>query len=298
LSRRRSRNHRRQALEQATNAPTAAELEAAAVARLLETRLAVLAAIEDLKLDHQFVVALFDSSQTVVRGFASSSRMAARDTAARREREQAVARRAAMPLGLTWTISADKSGLTEGEAAGNLAALSVDAEIWATFSHQLRRSVTDLKTKGVSSIIRIPREPDVDDLAGALADYVDGLTNLADQKLLDEIARDIAAAQTLVTNLLDGDDRARLDKPCPHCGRKTLVVYLRKDLIQCDRNPRTGHYEACRCGELLCECRQRPYSFRHTWRRTDTGNTSWTRLAARIESATAKKTAHQEDTDD
>lgn len=146
--------------------------------------------------------------------------------------------------------------------AATISALSVDAEILFTLHHLIRRVTKALERAGLCTLHRLPAEPPRNQLLAHLRKLC---WDAPSRSLLTEVQRDLDQLHEAANLVIDGNDRTAMDDPCPHCGRKTLVVYFRKGLIRCDRDPRTGHFQVCRCPDSYCDCKQKPVSFRHSW---------------------------------
>lgn len=163
---------------------------------------------------------------------------------------------------------------------GNVAALSLDAEIVFTLHHLARRIVRELRIAGVCTLVRVIAEPDTDELLAYIRQLVFAAPS---PTLLGEVLEDLESLSARATTLVDGNDRVLLPADCPHCGRRTLVVYFNDGLIRCDRDPKSGHFHPCVCPDSYCRCKQKPVSFRHGWLRAQTtSSTSWWALSDRL----------------
>lgn len=173
-------------------------------------------------------------------------------------------------VGLDW-LNRDHDVKTSGHvrAPGNVAGLSVDADIAFTLHDLVDKTTWWLNRRaGICYAGRdeLPAEPTAPQLIVRLR----GLVVLTeDQRRLHHVWREVQRLNEDATYLVDGDDQSRLDDPCPHCGRDTLVVRWREDLIRCGRDQHTGAFAFCRCADPLCECKARPIAYRHEWHRTD-----------------------------
>lgn len=171
-------------------------------------------------------------------------------------------------------------GRGETRAAGNIVAISVEAQLHAGLHHQARRLTTAIARTGVCSLTRVPESATTTQLVAALRALV-WQTTTTDP--LDELTTDLEHLIDDAHRLIDGNDRTTLGADCPHCGRRTLVVYFADDLIRCDRDPKTGRYEPCTCRESICECKTRPQAFRHEWHRAKHNKPNgWWALADRL----------------
>lgn len=226
--------------------------------------------LTDLAADLDLVHALRDSHQ-LRPGFPGLETLEIQGQMVRTERAQRALRlKAGEPV-----------GTGEIAAPGNLNALSVDAEVWATLHDHVRRIVRHLNQMGACSIVAVREGLTTKQLGTLLLGLVEGIPfNAAAETLVDGIIRDLEHLVEEVDQLLNGNPRARLGA-CPHCGRNTLVAYFREDLIRCDREPRSRHYAPCACSDPLCGCHENP-SYRHTWHRLHTGSDGWLNLAGRI----------------
>lgn len=167
----------------------------------------------------------------------------------------------------------------EVPAPGSIPALQYLAETHTGLAHLVRRIVTAATRAGVCPIPRLAGEPTIPALIARLRELSWRVNNL---DLLTETLHDLENLTHHATSLLEGNDKTRLDEPCPHCGRPTLVVYFRDGVIRCDRDPHTGLYEPCACPDPMCDCHTNPHH-RHQWYRDlGTGPHGWWRLADRL----------------
>lgn len=113
--------------------------------------------------------------------------------------------------------------------------------------------------------------PDLDQLARYARDLVELVTRPA---RLERIHRDLEDLTTRAKRVVDGEDRSAHPDPCPHCGRRSLVVFLTLGVIRCEHDPDTGKHERCRCDDTYCPCRR---GARHEWHRAERAHkhTSW-----------------------
>lgn len=171
-------------------------------------------------------------------------------------------------------------GRGESPAPGNVAGISAEAEIWATLSDLVRRLVRDQATRGLCTLTRIPTEPTIEDLLAGLRSLV---WQTPTMQLLETTRRDLEHLRETALALIDGNDRTVLGADCPHCERRTLVVYFKEDLIRCDRDPKSGRYEPCVCNDPVCGCKTGRGEFRHEWHRAKgTKPNGWWALADRL----------------
>jgi hypothetical protein len=169
-------------------------------------------------------------------------------------------------VGLDW-LNRDADVIPSGHvrAPGTVSAVSTSADIAFTLHELVQKTTWWLERReGTCVIGDVPAEPTPEQLILRLRALVLHVTS--DRRLL-HVWRETRRLVEDATYVVDGDERAALDDPCPHCDRRTLVAYMRRDLIRCDRD-RTGRYGLCRCSDPLCECRRRPIAYRHEWHRT------------------------------
>ena len=196
---------------------------------------------------------------------------------------------------------ADRLGQAHGTGPvatpGNFAGIAVDVEVWTILRDQIRKAQKSLTAAGNGRPLVAGENTTVHQLTGVLLDL---MWDLTDTKVLRLMSADTEYALELVTNLVHGNSREALDDPCPHCGRKTLVAYFKKDgadEVRCDRDPVTKEFEKCLCRVALCECQAAPKRFRHTWYRPRPGTQpdSWTALRRAIaDDRTQRKQAETE----
>lgn len=172
-------------------------------------------------------------------------------------------------VGLDW-LNRDHDVKTSGHvrAPGNVGGLSVDADIAFTLHDLVDKTTWWLNRRGGVCYFgpALPAEPTALQLLARLRGLV---LITVDQRRLHNIWREVTRLNEDATYLVDGDDQSRLEDPCPHCGRDTLVVRWREDLIRCGRDQHTGAFAFCRCADPLCECKAKPIAYRHEWHRTD-----------------------------
>lgn len=169
----------------------------------------------------------------------------------------------------------------ESPAPGNLQAWTLLAEIDLTLGHLVRRITTQMSRAGICPYLphRRTGEPDTGDLIRTLRQLTWYVTR---NRLLELTFRDVEDLVARADRVLDGDDKARLDAPCPHCERNTLVAYFNDGVIRCDRDPKSGRFEDCVCPDPMCDCKSRPH-YRHQWfRDLGTAPNGWWKLADRL----------------
>lgn len=157
------------------------------------------------------------------------------------------------------------NGAGESPAAGNIAGISVAAEMHMVLSYQIRQLVRDQAKNGICTLVKIPTEPLIGDLLVGLRALVWQTTTMP---LLNTVLAEVTQLRDHALDLIDGNDQTKLAANCPHCDRPTLTVYFRTGIIRCGRDPRTKHFEPCWCPDPLCTCKDRPTSVRHEWHRS------------------------------
>lgn len=229
----------------------------------------------DLCIEAPLVAALTDSRQRGL-GFLTPEAKRAQDSQLKKERQAHAQRlKAGQPV-----------GPGASPAPGNVSGLSVDADLWVTLSHQVRQVRRHLAARlrhrldrdqvgiagpfvlvgEVNTWLGSPAPKDSADLARHLRELVWKLDDPdTDLKLVTRLERDLEHLHTSVDRLVEGDDRSRHPSPCPHCGRKSLVIWHREGVIRCDRDPHTHRYQPCRCDAAVCQCRTNPVHHRHQW---------------------------------
>lgn len=263
-----------------TNADTATDehKRLAGVTLQLEIQLTLTKLLELVPM----VAALADSRQRGV-GFMSYDARQIENAMIRKERRQ--------------LLEAIKDGKPFGHgttaAPGNIAAISAYVEIGTAAQHGAWRLTRWLGRNGIR--VRLEAAPDQSYVAGAsviqlLTTLRSLIAEISDDDLLNAVLDDLEHVRDLAERLIDGNDRALLDVPCPHCGRKTLVVTFKDGLITCSKDHATGKRHPCTCTDPLCECKQRPLAHRHTWHRAR-GNKpgGWLNLAKQISAAQRRK---------
>lgn len=228
--------------------------------------------LEDLGAAALLVEQLTDTFQRRL-GILTPARREALDEQYRKERKS---RLEAVLAGLPSDIGATPT-------PGNFAGIAMAAEIWAVLQHHIRRCSKQLDAQRVCAIhqlrIRDDATTGVTDLVRLLSHQVMAVTS---SSLLASIGDDLGELLGRVTNFVDAvEESSHLDAPCPHCGRRSLVVQFHLGTIRCDRDPRSHHYEACICSDPLCACKHRPIGHRHTWHRTGQ-QPSWYALRDRL----------------
>lgn len=77
--------------------------------------------------------------------------------------------------------------------------------------------------------------------------------------VLVRAARELGEAAAALSEAIDGQPTARLPADCPHCGRRSLIVFFDEQIIRCNR--RAG--QVCVCRDPQCRCHD---GKRHEWR--------------------------------
>lgn len=167
--------------------------------------------------------------------------------------------------GLDW-LNRDTvvAGSGHVRAPGTTAAISMGAQIWFTLSDLIRRTIRRLERSGICILRPLGMDPDTGDVIEHLRHLL-ATTTVA--SFLRPVLHDLEQLSEEADIAVHGDAKAYLDN-CPHCSRPTLLVYFRDDLIRCDRDPKSGHYEPCKCRDEFCDCQRKPVSHRHTWYRS------------------------------
>ncbi|MFW6776098.1 hypothetical protein ACOACO_17575 [Nocardioides sp. CPCC 205120] len=180
------------------------------------------------------------------------------------------------------------TALPEAPAPGNFGGWATAAEIDLLLRDQLRRLVDAHMRAGVCLLpsVTSPATRGVDGRphTRVLVDVVREVTwSLPSLPAAERLVRDLQHAVQLGTHLLDGEDKLDLGAPCPHCERRSLVVYLETGVIVCER-PKgpDGTRPVCQCNRPICLCREEP-RHEHTWLRdTRRHEDSWQALAGRL----------------
>lgn len=165
-------------------------------------------------------------------------------------------------------------------APGNLAAVSVEVDLWATIHHQIRQTHHALTRAGIHPTEPAPTEPiTIDKLVWQLRGLI---LDTTDYQLLTSIHRDLSTALEQADEFVQGRVSTDLGA-CPHCLRPTLTIYFRDGIIRCGRDRHTRQYEPCVCPSDWCPCKHNPTSHRHTWHR-DAGTAAhgWWALSDRL----------------
>jgi hypothetical protein len=255
----------------------------------------VMTALGQLEPLQELVARLTDTRQRGL-GFLTPAARAAMDAQHAADRRYRTTQDDRDVVGLDW-LNRDADIIPTGHvrAAGTVPAISVEADMYFTLRELVAKTTHWLVAReGVCVVGAIPAEPTVHQLIGRIRTLVLHLTN---ERRLAHLLREARRLVDDATFVVDGDDRTLLPDPCPHCGRNTLVAYMRSDLIRCDRDAR-GQYGICRCADPMCECKTRPVAYRHEWHRTDAAAGDRTRtmraLSNLLTVSRAARTDHHE----
>lgn len=183
-------------------------------------------------------------------------------------------------VGLDW-LNRDHDIKLSGHvrAPGNVAALSVDADIVFTLRHLVKSTTRRLYLGDRICLVPaapLPAEPTTLQLIGRMRELV---VLVRHEDHLNQVWRELQRLKADAAQLVDGDDRTLLVEPCPYCDRRTLVLLKEDDpdggrvphVIRCDRDQHTGAYAPCRCPDPVCECKTKPVAHRHEWIRPTPG---------------------------
>lgn len=154
----------------------------------------------------------------------------------------------------------------ERPAPGNISAYSIRAEVAMRLGEVIHYLTRKLRDAGVCMVDGVPREPTFAQLVETLLSLSGVLANV---RTLEWVSQEIEQLVSKATRLVDGDDKKQHPKPCPHCGRMTLVIYISQGKIVCEKDPETGQFETCICNDAnspYCPCR-RNRAHRHEWSR-------------------------------
>lgn len=157
-------------------------------------------------------------------------------------------------------------------APGNITAWATNAEIHvelAGIHHQVMRR---LHTAGVCLAWRTPRDPNPLVLMARLAVLISHTTNTG---VLTDTDRALQSLVDRATRLVDGNDTKLHPDNCPHCGRRTLVVYFDPGVIRCEPGKDD---KPCICRDSYCPCKRKRHL--HEWHRDKgTATNSWWHLS-------------------
>lgn len=179
-------------------------------------------------------------------GFASDRELAEQG---RRHLEERRQRRA-----LEIASDGDAGGYGPTANPGNLNAIDALAQIDAALT-DLGRRIHARRQAGQT-------RPLIGGTTLGRARHVDDLVHeISSPALLRHVAASTARLVDLATRTLDGNDRHKLDSPCPWCGHHSLVITFNDGVATC-----TGTHP-CTCSTPDCDCHRNPGVFRHTWSR-------------------------------
>jgi hypothetical protein len=176
------------------------------------------------------------------------------------------------------------STLGNTHSPGNLAVWTLDAEIETTLVDVRRRILAAHVHRGTCAVPRrVYHRVTKESLFGIVRELIFSIPTVA---LARAVNRDLQHLVEQADRLIEGDERTELDGECPHCGRRTLVVYLREGRITCERprDPNTKRRPPCSCSDPLCGCRTDPVGYVHTWFRARPAGAadSWEALSGRL----------------
>lgn len=89
---------------------------------------------------------------------------------------------------------------------------------------------------------------------------------VANPDRLKPIHRELEGFVLQARRVIDGSRPFPHPDPCPHCGRRSLLVHPVDEVIRCERDPDTNRQERCRCSDSYCPCQTNP-KHRHQWLR-------------------------------
>jgi hypothetical protein len=159
---------------------------------------------------------------------------------------------------------------------------------------QIHAALVDHETRAWKILRAVParaRNLDLTDQQRLTA-LEDAVAHVRDVDWLTSVEADLQRLVEISKNLLDGEQKSMMIAPCPHCARKTLVIYKTTGYVRCEADPKTGRRELCLCSvgaiaqkhklDDSCGCTR---GRRHQWKRADGG---WDRLARLLEQNEAK----------
>lgn len=159
----------------------------------------------------------------------------------------------------------------------NLSASSYRIEVEMTLIDTLRHFTTRLARHGVCLTPGLPAEPTLRHLLTNIRALTAVLARVGDLVYLSKAVEQLVERGKV---LVEGDDKKRHPKPCPHCGRMSLVIYISRKVVVCEADPDTGKQERCICTDQFCQCRLK--HLRHEWfanPKNPTMQKSWHQLA-------------------
>ena len=211
-------------------------------------------ALTNLRADARVVEDLLDSHQSGYGFLTPAQKAAVEIQAAKDRRDQAVRLKNGEPLG-------------HGAIAtpGNIGAISLSDVTRRGLRASVRRLTEHLYRRPSVCVTRpLPAEPTLAELAGHVLHLADLVLD-TDVEVLADIAAGLDEHLTGLRSFIDGEDQQRIGNNCPHCGRNTLILFRREWTIRCLDEPTATDFAPCTCREVICECKTRPVTFRHSW---------------------------------
>lgn len=248
---------------------------------LEELRTTISATLRDLTAEYDLVRLLIRTHQQRLGFLTAEGRAAIAQQVVADQMAAAVRRRKQEPVGHAWMRPDATRGPGVTQAPGDVASISAQVVTVRTLHDLVRDLTTALYSRGVCTLHQLAPEPPVEDIT----DHLRSLSmDLDDPAGLADTCRTLTTLVDALRDVIDGNDRTHLPAPCPHCDRDSLIVFWREKLIRCDKSPKSRHYAPCTCSDPLCECKQRPVTYRHTWYldRPPSAANSWQSLATRL----------------
>lgn len=245
-------------------------------AHLTTVRVEILTLVDELADLNDTVTELLTARPQTGLGFLSFDRRTRLDDERRSERADHRA-----DAYLTGTAAPTKPS----PAPGDLTVIEARV-VMAGAVHDACRRITRrlLAAEQTCTIIRIPQTATFTRRLEHLAELARTTTHTP---TLTRVLADLQNAERAARTAIDGNPRTLLDEPCPHCGRRTLLVDFNNDLITCDVDHTTGRHHRCECTTSSCACHYDP-THRHTWHRVR-GN-GWLLLAGDFQRRREKPT--------
>lgn len=169
----------------------------------------------------------------------------------------------------------------ESRAPGNLTSWGLEADIATTLRHQVRfivrqshrpdcavyRAARAACTCDVLTRLALPTRREGETTEDVVHRFRTAAMQITTLRLATTVLVDVEHLAEAARHTLFGEDRTQLGAECPHCGRRTLVVYLQTGVIACER-PRdvVGRAQPCTCTDRLCPCHV-DARFEHQWLR-------------------------------
>lgn len=244
-------------------------------ARADQARVLIEVAINDIRRDLPYVIALEDSRQSST-WVMTEEAAAAADAQAKKDRD-AHARNTKLGVKITGPIV----------APANVSAVSIEAE----YLMLLRGFVRAANRAG------LPKQWSLHSAGGAawMAEQVlRALPHVRSVRLLDQLARDLQRIAEAAHRLVTGTSMGRLrGVVCPHCRLPSLLIdwdavdpkrpNLGPGVIRCDTDAVSRRRQACVCSDPLCGCKRDPLLHRHAWwRARGKSSDGWWALGDRL----------------